>query len=154
MPKSIKEYTLEKYGRELPDVMPPGPENPLGDYALYLGMHGFVMHGTNDYTTIGKMVSSGCIRLYNRDIKKLYDNVKPRTTVNIIYYPTKAGRQNGRLYLESHRRISHEEGMYESSMLPVSTVIQNASYGERTNINWSHVDAIVRRHSGVPTIVS
>ncbi len=153
VPKSIQKYTLEKYGRQLPDIVPPGPENPLGDYALYLAMHGFVMHGTNDYTTIGKMVSSGCIRLYNRDITTLYDDVKPRTTVNIIYYPTKAGWQNGRLYLESHKRISHEEGMYESSMLPVRAIIQNASYGQTANINWPQIDAVVRRHSGIPTVV-
>ncbi len=153
VPKSIQKYTLEKYGRELPDVVPPGPENPLGDYALYLGMHGFVMHGTNDYTTIGRLVSSGCIRLYNRDITKLYDNVPLRTPVNIIYYPTKAGWQNGKLYLESHRRISHEEGMYESKMLPANSVIHHVIVGKSVNINWNEVGKVVRRRSGIPQLI-
>lgn len=68
-------------GRVLPTVMEGGPENPLGARALYLGSTLFRIHGTNQPWTIGKAVSSGCIRMINDDIVSLYNQVKVGTLV-------------------------------------------------------------------------
>lgn len=68
-------------GRILPVVMEGGPENPLGARALYLGSTLFRIHGTNQPWTIGKAVSSGCIRMTNDDVVALYNQVKIGTLV-------------------------------------------------------------------------
>jgi lipoprotein-anchoring transpeptidase ErfK/SrfK len=59
----------------LPRFMAGGPGNPLGARAMYLGGTAYRIHGTNDPSTIGRRVSSGCIRLVNDDVKDLYTRV-------------------------------------------------------------------------------
>lgn len=68
----------------LPAVVPPGPDNPLGQYALYLGWAGYAMHGTNRPSSIGTRASHGCIRLYPEDVKVLFELVEPGTQVVIL----------------------------------------------------------------------
>jgi len=65
----------------LPRFVAGGPGNPLGARAMYLGTSQYRIHGTNDPTTIGKFVSSGCIRLTNEDVTDLYSRVSVGTTV-------------------------------------------------------------------------
>lgn len=71
-------------GRELPVVMAGGPENPLGARALYLGSTLYRIHGTNRPDTIGKAMSSGCIRMRNEDVTDLYERVKVGTKVIVL----------------------------------------------------------------------
>jgi len=68
----------------LPRVMAGGPGNPLGARALYLGNTLYRIHGTNQPSTIGKTVSSGCIRLLNEDIEDLYSRVQTGTRVVVL----------------------------------------------------------------------
>jgi len=68
----------------LPRWVGGGPGNPLGARALYLGNTQYRIHGTNDPTTIGKHVSSGCIRLRNQDVIDLYDRVDIGTKVVVL----------------------------------------------------------------------
>ncbi len=79
-PKEMIERELKKYGRKLPEVMKGGPDNPLGARAMYLFQNGrdtlYRIHGTNQPWTIGRAVSSGCIRLRNEDVVDLYKRVK------------------------------------------------------------------------------
>lgn len=65
-----------KKGRVLPATMEGGLENPLGARALYLGDTLYRIHGTNEPWTLGKAVSSGCIRMANDDIVDLYNKVR------------------------------------------------------------------------------
>lgn len=65
-----------KKGRILPAHMEGGPANPLGARALYLGSTLYRIHGTNQPWTIGRAVSSGCIRMRNEDVTELYERVK------------------------------------------------------------------------------
>jgi lipoprotein-anchoring transpeptidase ErfK/SrfK len=69
---------------DLPRMMAGGPGNPLGARALYLGNTLYRIHGTNDPSTIGQFVSSGCIRLLNEDIEDLYNRVKVGTRVVVL----------------------------------------------------------------------
>jgi lipoprotein-anchoring transpeptidase ErfK/SrfK len=62
-------------GRILPASMEGGPENPLGARAIYLGDTLYRIHGTNEPWTLGKAVSSGCIRMANDDVVELFDKV-------------------------------------------------------------------------------
>ncbi len=68
----------------LPAHMPGGPENPLGARALYLGSSLYRIHGTNQGTTIGRSVSSGCIRMHNKDVEDLYERVNVGARVVVL----------------------------------------------------------------------
>jgi len=61
-----------------------GPGNPLGARAMYLGSTTYRIHGTNDPSTIGKFVSSGCIRLTNEDVEDLFNRVTVGTRVVVM----------------------------------------------------------------------
>lgn len=87
---------------ELPEVVPPGEENPLGEYALRLSDSHYFIHGTNKPFGIGMRVSHGCIRLYPEDIVELYSIVDIGSSVKIVYEPVKAGIRAGGLFLEVH----------------------------------------------------
>ncbi len=69
---------------KLPSVIPPGPKNPLGTHALYLGWQYIRIHGTANPSSIGRAVSAGCIRMYNKDVAALYKKVNVGTRVVAI----------------------------------------------------------------------
>ena len=75
---------MRKRRPDLPAYMPGGPDNPLGARAIYLGSTIYRIHGTNEPASIGKAVSSGCIRMLNADVMELYNNVKPGDLVVVI----------------------------------------------------------------------
>ncbi len=76
----------------LPRWVGGGPGNPLGARALYLGNTDYRIHGTNDPTSIGKHVSSGCIRLRNEDIIDLYSRVDVGAKVIVLPSSQRPGR--------------------------------------------------------------
>jgi lipoprotein-anchoring transpeptidase ErfK/SrfK len=82
-PQSMIERERKK-GNILPAHMPGGPDNPLGARALYLGSTLYRIHGTNQPWTIGRAVSSGCIRMRNEDVIDLYERVGVGTEVIVI----------------------------------------------------------------------
>jgi len=67
-----------------PDYVPPGPDNPLGTHALYLGWPAYRVHGTHDTRKIGRRSSSGCIGLYNEHIAELFSFAQVGTQVLLI----------------------------------------------------------------------
>jgi lipoprotein-anchoring transpeptidase ErfK/SrfK len=75
----------------LPRFMAGGPGSPLGARAMYLGETEYRIHGTNKPDTIGKRVSSGCIRLTNEDVVDLYERVK--VGAKVIVLPATAARR-------------------------------------------------------------
>jgi L,D-transpeptidase ErfK/SrfK len=153
VPKSIREYTYKKTGKKLPAVVPSGPDNPLGYYAIYLGLPGYLIHGNNNPASIGRLVSSGCIRLHNKDIAELYQQVGKRTLVHIIYYPNKAGWAGNYLYLESHYPITHEKRLYAKHALSAQQVIQQATRERPAKVDWNQVKQVVKQRLGVPIII-
>jgi L,D-transpeptidase ErfK/SrfK len=94
--------SIRKRHPEMPAVVPPGPDNPLGTLALYLGWPTYLIHGTNRPLSIGRRLTSGCIRLYPKDIKTLFSLVKEGTPVMVIDQPVKVGWLDGELYLQVH----------------------------------------------------
>jgi lipoprotein-anchoring transpeptidase ErfK/SrfK len=80
----------------LPRFVAGGPGNPLGARAMYLGGTQYRIHGTNDPTTIGKQVSSGCIRLTNEDVSDLYSRVETGAKVVVLPMSHRADTANGR----------------------------------------------------------
>lgn len=87
---------------DLPPSIGPGPDNPLGAYALNLGSSLYRIHGTNMPYGVGRRVSSGCIRMYPDDIETLFNMVSLGTPVRVVNQPAKLGWIDGELYLEVH----------------------------------------------------
>jgi L,D-transpeptidase ErfK/SrfK len=85
-------------------AIPPGPENPLGDYWMGIG-DSYGIHGTDIPWSVGRLVTHGCIRMYPADIEALFPAVKPGTKVKIIYEPVKLCVIAGRVYVEIHKDI-------------------------------------------------
>jgi L,D-transpeptidase ErfK/SrfK len=86
VPASIAEDHRKK-GDILPKAVPPGPENPLGEYALYLSKAGYLIHGTNKPASIGLTATNGCMRLYPENVKLLFDDTPVKTPVLIVNQP-------------------------------------------------------------------
>lgn len=87
---------------ELPEVVPAGPDNPLGNRAMYLGWPQYLIHGTNKPWGVGRRVSSGCVRMYPEDVETLFDLVDVGTKVTVIDQPIKLGWIGGELFMEAH----------------------------------------------------
>lgn len=75
---------MRKRDPSLPAFMPPGPENPLGTHAMYLGWPAYLIHGTHDTRKTGRRSSSGCIGLYNEKIAELFEITPIGAQVRII----------------------------------------------------------------------
>jgi L,D-transpeptidase ErfK/SrfK len=87
---------------DLPAVVPPGPDNPMGSHALRLSKPTVLIHGTNRPWGIGARVSHGCIRLYQEDIARLFGMIRRGTPVVIVNQPVKAVDRGDRVYLQVH----------------------------------------------------
>ncbi len=87
---------------ELPAVVPPGSDNPLGDYWMTIGNTTYGVHGTNNPWSIGRMATHGCIRLYNDQMARLFARVKVGTTIRLMYQSVKLGRLGDGIYVEAH----------------------------------------------------
>jgi L,D-transpeptidase ErfK/SrfK len=103
---------------ELPPVIPPGEDNPLGDYAMYLGWHSYLIHGTNTPWGIGRRTSRGCIRMYPEDIEWLFHKVPIGTQVTVVDQPVKLGWKDGELYIEVQPSTMQIDKMEETSHSP------------------------------------
>ena len=93
---------MRKEDPELPEVVPPGPDNPLGTRAIYLGWAEYLIHGTNKPWGVGRRVSSGCVRMYPEDVEALYEMTKVGTKVTVIDQPIKLGWIGNELFMEAH----------------------------------------------------
>jgi L,D-transpeptidase ErfK/SrfK len=104
VPKTLLEE-LAAEGRILPPIVPPGPDNPLGDRALILGWPGYLIHGTNRPYGVGLRASSGCIRVAPESMRALFERIKKHTPVRVEHSPVKVGWFEGALFVESHRPL-------------------------------------------------
>lgn len=141
-------------GDPLPRVVPPGPDNPLGKFALRLGMPGYLIHGTNRPWGVGMRVSHGCLRLYPENIARLFKKVKVGTPVNIVYQPFKAGMRRGALYLEAHTSLTDLETSEASGLTKMVAAIVAATEKAAPDVNWRTVKQIIHDRTGVATPVS
>jgi L,D-transpeptidase ErfK/SrfK len=148
-PASIREYMSNK-GIDLPDVVKPGPKNPLGQYALHLRIPGYLIHGTDKQTSVGTFVSSGCMRLMREPIEFLYQAAEIGTPVNVMHSPTKVGWQNNKLYIESHKPIEGYESSASSLNIDPEEALYDAIHLRPATINWDVVSKTIHLHLGVP----
>ena len=151
---------MRKEDPELPTIVPPGPENPLGDYALYLGWSQYLLHGTNKPYGIGRRVSSGCIRLHAEHIQRLFAQVPIGTQVTVVDQPLKIGWVDGEMYMEVHPSQQQADaievtGYFEPEGIPdfIERVVAEA--GEHVGrLDWKTVTQVARMRTGVPIQVT
>ena len=95
--------SIRKEKPDLPRVVPPGPDNPMGSHALRLSLRSVLIHATDKPWGIGTRSSHGCLRLYPEDIVQLFRLVRKGTKVTIVNQPVKAAIQGEKVYVEVHR---------------------------------------------------
>lgn len=152
VPKSIL-VEMQKEAVYLPTVMEPGPENPLGEYGLRLNARTYLFHGTNIPPTVGRRASAGCMHLYPKDIKALYDNVSERTPVTIVDEPFKVGWVNGTLYFQAVQPLYEDREMWSGNYKAIyKKVIQDAlqDTNQPVNVDWKKVSEMVKEATGIP----
>jgi L,D-transpeptidase ErfK/SrfK len=150
----LKEH--EERGDPLPKVVPAGPDNPLGEYAMRLGIPGgaYLIHGTNKPAGVGMQVTHGCIRLYPEDIAELYPLVPVKTQVNLIDQTNKAGWQRGTLYFERHAPLEGTDNPRDMDPAEMDALISTAAAGHSVEIDWTGARRAFDQATGVPVPLS
>jgi L,D-transpeptidase ErfK/SrfK len=152
-PESIKKEHAEK-GEILPDVVPAGPDNPLGLFALRLGIPGYLIHSTNKPYGVGMRVSHGCVRMYPEDIQALFPNVAIGTPVLITNQPLKVGWSSGKLYIEVHPALDEESISYEKRLSNALDLIQRANHSRLPLIDGEILRKALLEESGIPVAIT
>ncbi|HYL71037.1 MAG TPA: L,D-transpeptidase family protein [Candidatus Dormibacteraeota bacterium] len=153
-PESIsKEH--EANGDPIPKVVPSGPDNPLGDFALRLaaGNGEYMIHGTNNPTAVGMAVTHGCIRMYPEDVAALFALVPIGTRVRLVNEPVKVAWVAGQLLLEAHPPVDAEGQSIEPDVEMLSQKLDQALGSNSAAIHWDLARATLAAASGIPTLV-
>lgn len=136
-----------KKGDILPAAVPPGPQNPLGEYALYLSKSGYLIHGTNKPASIGLKATNGCMRLYPENIKTLFGDTPVSTPVVIVNQPYLLGQRNGVLYLEAHTPLE------DSGTAELQKIYEKLKAIEKKSgrpLDWEKIRKVQAEARGIP----
>jgi len=154
-PESVrKEHAAE--GEPLPEAVPPGPDNPLGDYAMRLGIPGgaYLIHSTNRPAGVGMQVTHGCIRMYPEDIEQLFKIVPLATPVRIVHQPYKMGWKNDDLFIEVHAPLAGQDAHEPQSLTSVTRLLVSATQDfPSMAIDWAKAERAFLHPTGVPESV-
>jgi L,D-transpeptidase ErfK/SrfK len=172
-PESIRaEHAAQ--GDPLPRVVPPGPDNPLGDRAMRLGIPGYLIHGTNRPAGVGMRVTHGCIRMFPEDIGFLFERLPVKTPVRIVNEPVKVGWDGDLLVVEVHRTLESapppadvvaalaedETAAGELILPPARDAMTDlteryvaATADRQGKLDWSAAQALLESPTGIPVAV-
>jgi L,D-transpeptidase ErfK/SrfK len=149
-PASIREEHAEA-GDPLPAVVGPGPDNPLGDYKIRLGLGDgtYEIHGTNNPTAVGLAITHGCIRMYPEDVAALYPLLPIGTPVRLINDPVKVAWISGELLLEAHPSINARGENFEPDVDQFSDLLREAVRDTTIAIHWDYAREVLQKADGV-----
>lgn len=148
-PQSIRdEHAAE--GDILPRVVPPGPDNPLGQHALRLSAQGYLIHGTNKPYGIGMRVTHGCIRMYPKDVATLFTEVPVGTRVHVVNQPYKVGLAHGRVYLEVHPHLEEDAEMFNDQFSHVVKLVLERVRDLDVELVWPDIKQAISQKNGIP----
>jgi len=150
VPASIAEDHRKK-GDPLPPKVPPGPLNPLGEYALYLSKPEYLVHGTNKPASIGLRATNGCVRLYPEDIERLFENTPMETPVNIVYQPYLVGQRDGIVYVEAHKPFDESD---TAELEKAYAKLRNIENKSGHTLDWQKIQAVVAETRGMPVPIT
>ena len=144
--------SIRQENPDLPAEVPPGPDNPLGDFVFRLSRNLYAIHGTNKPWGIGRRVSHGCIRMYPEDVGALYPLVPVGAAVRVIYEPVKFGWGEGKLWVQVFEDF---EGRIES---PLEKVMEAMLHFETAkgplDLDREALSRALDEKSGVPVAVA
>jgi L,D-transpeptidase ErfK/SrfK len=154
-PKSVRDKHLQD-GDVLPESIPPGPDNPLGAYAMRLGIPGgaYLIHGTNNPVGVGMQITHGCIRLYPEDIEFLFNEVPVGMNVRIVNQRIKTGWVDGALYLEVHHPLEGTDPKEVEDLTALTRAIVAATGERRVIVDWDAAERVFEEARGEPVRIS
>ena len=144
---------------DLPAVVRPGPDNPLGSHALYLGWPAYLLHGTNMPYGIGRRASHGCVRLYPEGIARLYREIPIGTPITVIDQPVKIAWVGRELMLEVHPtqtqadQVEMGDRVSRESAPEITFRLVAAARAEARRLDWGRIRQALRERAGLPVAV-
>jgi len=153
-PESVRKEHAER-GDILPKVVPAGPDNPLGAFAMRLAVGGgsYLIHGTNNPLAVGMAVTHGCIRMYPEDIAALFPLVPVGTKVRLVNEPVKAAWSQGQLLIEVHPPVDAEGQSIEPDLQVLEPLLDQELGNDIAAIHWDLARDTLAAATGLPTLV-
>jgi len=136
----------------LPKEVPPGPDNPLGNYILRLSRLFYGIHGTNKPWGVGRRVSHGCIRMYPEDIKALFPLVPVGTIVQIVYQPIKVGWAQNRCWIQVFPDFNHK--IKQPFFYALKLISDQQDIHGQLDIDLTALKKAIKSQNGIPVIVA
>ncbi|WP_205747385.1 L,D-transpeptidase family protein [Desulfopila sp. IMCC35006] len=152
-PESLKLEAIAK-GTPLPDVVPPGPANPLGRYAMRLSIPGYLIHSTNKPFGVGMRVTHGCVRMYPENIEELFPLVPVQTKVQIVNQPIKIGWNNNTLFLEVHPELDEDLGKNQDMTCKAYEMIFDAVENKDAILDIKTIKKALQEKNGMPVPIT
>ena len=150
-PTATTRREYEAKGRPLPAVVPAGPDNPLGEYAMRLayGRGEYLIHGTNDPLDVGLRASAGCIRMYPEHVEWLFAQVDSGTQVQVVNQALKVSTdQYGQTFVEAHEPLT-PEGLADERPLDMTQLAPLLEQGANRKL----IEQIIQSQQGMPQLV-
>ena len=143
-------------GDPLPNVVPAGPDNPLGPFKFTLGTPGYLIHGSNKKFGIGMRTSHGCFRMFNNNVLELSKMVPVGTPVRIINEPYKFGISGGKVYLEAHTPLDDQgnPSVVDKHTAVINTLLKREDLANNLRMNWDMVRDVVAAEDGMPVEIA
>jgi lipoprotein-anchoring transpeptidase ErfK/SrfK len=149
VPTSIQ-TEMEEQGKDVVTSIPPGPENPLGKYALKTSIPGIMIHSTTKPASIYSFSSHGCIRLAPSQMETFFPQIKVNTKGEIIYKPVKlVVTENGRIFLEVHNDIYK---MSTNLVNEAKQLIEKQNLADL--VDWNKFKMVLKQRSGIAEDIS
>lgn len=153
-PQSLKDEAIAEGNEPLPDIVKAGPDNPLGRYAMRLGIPGYLIHSTNKPYGVGMRVTHGCLRMYPEDIERLFENIPVGTPVHLINQPIKLGWLAGSLFVELHPPLEEDAENYANYMQSVLDAIAEFTAPDEINLSGRALWQTIEHQDGIPVAVT
>ena len=146
-------------GDPLPAEIRPGPDDPMGTRALYLGWPEYAIHGTNKPVGVGMRVSHGCMHLYPEDILQLYNMVPIGTEVRVVNQPFVFGWHRGDLYMQAFGPLAGDERNWQNATRELleqamDPDVQNQLQARNEQVRWDLVLELARDPQGIPVAIT
>jgi len=145
-------------GDILPKMIPPGPDNPMGLFAMRLAIPGgsYLIHGTNKPAGVGMQVTHGCMRLYPEHIEELFKMVAVDTPVRLVNQPHKVGWSDGHLYVEVHPPLeATNSAVVAPDRSSLARLVANAVRVRPAGpVSWERAENAFEQAQGIPVAVA
>lgn len=149
VPKSIQ-AEMEAEGKPVETVVPPGPENPLGRYALKTSLAGILIHETIQPQSVYHFRSHGCIRMMPEHMEKFFERVEVNTPGELVYLPVKVALSHeGRVFLEAHGDFYKK---IKDLRATAKAAIEASGLSDR--VDWGKVEKVLKDREGIPRDVT